>query len=324
MQAVRYVLVLNLLASCTGDSGVSLDEFATQQVAADCERSVACGFAPDQAACVAATLDPSVHHTHHYDTLIADIGNGTVAYDGGAFARCLDSIRSKGCMLDGAQVTAGELDCLRAFRGTVARGDTCFIDEECVEGIPGACEYSTGCAPFACCAGTCGGPLVLDLAAGSPCTGRECALGTYCKFSGTFTGTCTPTIDGEDAPCDPQATIDGCSNPRYCDATTSTCRTPLAEGATCDPAGVFCQNEEACDPATRKCVPGLAVGAACPDLTPTCVGYARCINGTCVAMPTVGQACADIGTPCLGDASCANGTCSVPSSSSMAGACPAP
>jgi hypothetical protein len=98
--------------------------------------------------------------------------------------------------------------------------------------------------------------------------------------------------------------------------TTGTCQPPIASGAPCD-LDVYlpCDDwREYCHQATGVCSPGVPVGGACDDAN-ACIGYAQCLNGTCIAMAGLHAHCDQIGgLICLGNLQCspATNTCEPP------------
>src|SRR5690606_31831633 len=81
------------------------------------------------------------------------VAEGRIAFDGGAFSRCLAAARER-CDVS----LVGSEDCRLAFSGTVAPGGACRVDDECDGGF---CDGSQG--------GDCEGACQALPAVGEPC-----------------------------------------------------------------------------------------------------------------------------------------------------------
>jgi hypothetical protein len=112
--------------------------------------------------------------------------------------------------------------------------------------------------------------------------------------------------------------LDACADPMYCDLDFQTfmgvCTKGAASNATCSNDHLLpcADGRDYCDATTMKCTRAADVGAACP-MGVDCVGYAACVNGTCVAKPGLGGTCVtDMDPSCLGTLDCTNGKCTAP------------
>src|SRR5690349_5505418 len=114
-------------AACGGDDGgggVAIDDFPAERAAADCENLVECGGMPDLDTCI----DARIFEGNDVETLIAGVKDGTILYDEGQAAECLDFIANQGCEFTGFY---GGTPCDNLFTGTLNQGDACFDATEC-------------------------------------------------------------------------------------------------------------------------------------------------------------------------------------------------
>jgi hypothetical protein len=284
---------------CGGSDSVALSDLKSVAQEASCEHSTRCGFFPDIATCKSSSMGGGT------EPLIAAVNAGRIRYDGKAAKECLDGVRDMGCNI--SDQTAGiQAACVSTFKGIVAVGGACSMDEECLSGECHASDCSKDCCP-----GTCA-QAETQIPVGGDCSADgSCVQGAYCQESNAG-ATCVARIkEGEacvlsarDAPC-----VEGA----YCTGSGSgsagTCRIAPAEGETC--AGQFRCNSllDYCDEDTLKCTRKRAVGAACSDHY-QCVDYATCEAGVCKARKKVGEACEDQ-VECLGALECNDeGICS--------------
>ena len=301
------------MAACGGGGGVSAEDYPDALADARCKNLVACEGQPDSSTCA----DSLVFAGNDLETILADIASGKVKYDESQAKKCLDEVKAAGCSFDGFQ-NGTDSACNHVFTGTVAMGGACFTDVECAGGASCA-QTDQNCDPStACCAGTCGAPEPAPVAIGGACSDSSgCQGAAFCKApaSGSGMGTCTALLTTEGAPCED---LDACVDPMYCDLDFQTfmgvCTKAAASGATCDNSTLLpcADGRDYCDATTMKCVRAADVGAACPDGV-DCVGYAACVNGTCVAKPGLGGTCVvDQDPSCLGTLECTGGKCTVP------------
>jgi hypothetical protein len=169
-----------------------------------------------------------------------------------------------------------------------AVGAVCGV---CAQKSPegGACGRSSDCAGGHC-------NLALMTCAARPELGQPCTGICYGAL------VCAPTTsDASDG--------------------SGVCRTPLGNGAACDPQNDLCDQlwvGATCDAVTQKCVTTQTVvgpGQNC-DIA-WCSGGGNCTNGDsdggyiCVPPAADGAAC-DTGNPCLWPAQCINKVCQLP------------
>jgi hypothetical protein len=270
---------------------------------------------PDVDTCLAATRSPLKPQ------MTADLAAGRVRYDAAAGQRLVSTIDGLSCSRSDVDLTGsaglGELAAVAAaFRGTVAAGGACFVDEECASGncdAPGV----EGC-PQGKCVAPPTAPVVPPGGACSP-YGSVCGAGTVCSMVDTTTGmgSCAPPATAGQ-PCDDGYSLSGgCSPELECvqdDTGRHFCAAHPASGASCDPLSLLLSCDElseACDPATSTCQPQLAVGAACSTNGLVCGNDSYCdsSSGTCRAKLELGQPCpapgaGDAWNTCLGDLQC--------------------
>lgn len=305
-----------LSAGCQGranSNGVlplaDLAEMAEQAV---CSQEVRCGLFADVASCKAASV-------WKMDPLVASINAGRIQYDGKAAAACIEALAALGCNLTDPSDDAAPPVCVSAFRGSVAVGGSCFMDDDCVSGNCGGKACSL---PVDCCAGACVAEArVPTIPAGGSCYppggSGNCADGTYCDNASAGSTCVTGIVLGQ--PCDPVGVQSaGCQPPGTCRPSNNstlggTCMPPPAEGETCDTNAAICNSSlDYCDN-TGTCVRKLAVGIPCPDRV-GCVDYAVCSSGTCISKKKPGEVCdGEQVDPCMGVLVCSGGICSLPS-----------
>jgi hypothetical protein len=297
----RGLIVHDVRDAAPSTAGVALDELIPGYLAANCQRLVKCRLWPSIELCE-ADLFPT--YLRALQDTIAAVGAGRIHYDPGAALACFDAVVAEACAL-----SASAPACASVFLGTVPDGGRCVVNDECVGRLCG--NYPAGAS---CCAlGTC----LPRIAAGSPCWSTDhCVDGYYCGGGkGTDPGTCQPLLL-EGQACSTQMQ---CGPALQCDrGGTGTCRSVLQNGQACsmqvpacDPIAGFC------DPVGRTCQPWRDVGAACSasvtEVSGGCVGYAACMNGTCVELPGIDEPCVvpDGGDPSVACRSgwCTDGTC---------------
>jgi hypothetical protein len=309
---LAYVTAVTLaLVACGDDDGGSLAvaDVPERLEGEVCAQAVACGLSPDEATCRATTfLDTDSND------LEAAVARGTVIYDAGAAADCIDAFADflGGCAFsDQGSIDEPPDACARAVQGTVAAGGACYLDEECVGGSAGdaECVAPPSCT-MACCMGTCS---AVDEGPPLPCTIEDlCADGLYCQPGQTM-DTCQPQVSS--GACD---AFDACASPMICDLDfgtgMGTCYRPAAEGATCNPEALYasCDRfDNYCDPADSTCKKRPRPGEACNVEVDNCAEWAWCNAGTCDTLPGEGEPCPQ--QLCLGDLDCTEaGSCVAP------------
>jgi hypothetical protein len=248
--------------------------FEADYVAAQCATDVRCNELPSTEGCIAATLPlfPA--------DLATDTASGVVQYDEGLGYRCIQLLQREPCLGSGLG-PAGEADlesCHDAFTGTLAGGQACTFDAECVSGNCVMAACANACCPGVCAMGT----EARNVPSGGPCAGSGCVEGDYCDTSGGSPGMCAPR-PGEGASC--KTTL--CEQGLVCGNVSGTCKLPAAIGASCtdDP----CPNGETCTSPAGVCSAPPAIGDACTG--GTCGLAYNCVGGQCVMPGALGQPC---------------------------------
>ncbi len=290
------ISALSVFIACGGGGGggIAIDDLDTEFAEALCDAQVRCGEFPDLASCLEATVIDS-------DQLKASVEAGRVDYDGDRMSECFAIIIDTSCDRIPTQVDENGTICDDTVTGTVALGGDCF-GGECAGDA-----FCSGVDSDTCMQGIC---EAVELAA----VGESCLEAT-CVDADCSDGICvarvpSPTVGQS---CDDSVLFD--CNGSLC--ISGTCVALPATGETCDPDfggfGGFlsCGDKtEFCDFTDTTCKPRLAVGEACPEAPGnSCVAYAACDSGTCVAAPGLGDACGETTPRCLGDLDCDSGTC---------------
>jgi hypothetical protein len=279
---MRRFAVFAALATvgCSGE--ISFGDFPDRMLTARCVYFERCGVTASRDHCLA-----------FYDHFAIDDVSAEAAYEAGklaydeALARaCIDAFDALPC--DGAAQSPDALDvCDDVITGTLAQGETCGFDRECVSDncvVPSCTE--------ACCTGTCG-PELAPPDIGQPCTSL-CVEGAFCNTSGT----CQALLP-QGAACSEEV----CTYGNYCKGLTST------TSGTCSP---FPHLGEACETICAE-VNAVCLGARCVEVgllgdacssDAQCAGFYVCTAGSCALMPTRGMPC----TRTCSDESFCNGT----------------
>jgi hypothetical protein len=334
-------------AMCDGPS-IRLEDLFTCATYARCARVMRCEYAFD------TVKECLAHHwlgdlTAGEENLLAAVDRGTTSYDGEAAAACIDWVAGGACSR-----SMTSLACELTFAGTLADGDSCYLDRECGTG-----GYCVGCAPDECCKGTCSIPGE----AGEPCPDErwgcapgllcdagtcieapatcfadaDCAEGLHCAETGLCVdgvgegGRCTLDPDeddedeedgGDDGEEDPGSWRDAadqseCAPGLYC--VDSRCQKTNFVGAPCEryehcTGGLYCDYGTSGEPGS--CQPRAAIGEACRSDLP-CLASAICDveTSTCVALSGPGEFCV-FDTDCAGTLHCwlEKNRCSAPKS----------
>lgn len=309
--SILGLMLLLVPLGCPDDGGggpIEYDGLVEAQADAICDFFVRCGFATSAELCVGAfgslTSFPA--------DLDAAIDNGTVQYDSSAASACLEALSGAACedFLEAFDVEV----CDRVFVGTIADGEACFIDEQCISGQCG----STGPCMMACCEGTCVAPPP-EAALGESCAEADCVDGAYCDESelcvadrtqgeacpGSFEcasglscieGVCD-LAPGEGEPC---AGFQ-CAVPFACDVDTTTCVRMRGEGEACNPDFSICSIGLTCNSESSTCTrpggPGtpcdVAIFGSSCDSSTYCDYDIELQQGTCQSLIADGGACVD-------------------------------
>ena len=325
---MRSWLVLMIgLAACGNDDGgggpfAPIDQLTSAYRQAYCPHFVACGEFPDLPTCLGANIgatavmiDPSV---------IAAVFIGTVIYDGNKMEECFVELAAASCDTTLQESRVMPDVCSQTLRGTIAGGDACFLDVECVSQV---CNIINCAQSPMCCAGTCAGdaaPVVQPIAIGQPCNTPQstssCVVGAYCN------GVCT-MLQPAGTSCEDISQCDyglGCTGAgcqqlpavgepcpfgqcrdegAVCSTTTMTCEPVGLEGATCT-AGTACSPFYLCDATSGQCVPGPRFGESCST-------GARCFDADayCDPISFVCTKLSEDGAPCTSGNQCTSGQC---------------
>ncbi|HEY4176946.1 MAG TPA: Dickkopf N-terminal cysteine-rich domain-containing protein [Kofleriaceae bacterium] len=287
--AVIAALFAHLTACGGGDGGIKATDFQAAELDAQCERLVRCGLFSNQDACKGTLVN-----TFDRDVL-PGIDAKKVKFDGGKAQECIDALATTSCDVTTKEFREQPAACQAILTGTVADGQPCEIEAEC---ISGTCDQPL-CARESCCEGTCAATLV-DAPAGAACMfDANCADALFCDKTDH---TCHALV----------AAAGDCAGDNECkygtacigatDLQKGKCRALPAIGEACPymlcaDAGATCTN--------GTCVAFALAPAACPMGT-ECSPFSRCVNGACVELPVLGEACED---RCQNGSWCNAGTC---------------
>ncbi len=181
------------------DPIISIDNLEAEFVAAFCENQTKCGgmvFAEPKSC--AAVMGPQLGLA----PIIAGVKSSSIKYDGKEAAKCVAAIKSDCGALAGGKPA---LPCVLTFKGTVAVGQSCQLNQACLTGYcikstsgndcPGTCgatvgsgsdcEQSTQCSDaLVCSGGKCG--QASAPAPGADCgEGQSCGASAYCAYDNT-------------------------------------------------------------------------------------------------------------------------------------------
>lgn len=288
------------------DAGTSSDvlsaspvsTFLADYIKTNCELSVRCGGYPDQSNCERYTLY-NKHSAQGMLDIDYSVSSGRTIFHPENAASCVDPLSSLSC----SRTAAGQLDlsdqCKPVFQGTVADGDACVNDTECVSG---SCSAAPCPTDGSCCQNRCIPSSSPPQPLGSACD-WNCVAGAYCDQS-SVPPTCRARLAvGQD-----------CTSSDYCMAGLAcvpftgprTCTAYVPNGQACSAGGALCDDPQGtCDPVGGTCIPLGKPGTACSDSS-QCLAYASCVAGVCRTRPQEGEACdPDAGS----DARCLVGGC---------------
>jgi len=314
------VLLTSLAVCACGSDSVPLSNLATKVTDTSCARLSRCGAFPDEASCKASVI-------LDYNQLEADVSSGKIKYDGDAAASCLNGLDSsktyESCSITDSATTVSPKACAGTFKGTVATGGACVINDECVSGAcdASACTNNTAL----CCAGTCLPTAAQDIPVGGDCSAAaaQCVSSAYCKLPQNGGPPACAARLAVGAACDALNGLDQCVSGALClflqpptsAASVGACGRLPTQGQACN-ANVPCDSYGLfCDQASSTCLPRIALGGACDPKNDGCVLYASCNPATlkCAAAGKPGEACdANVGLPCLGDLNCTGAVCVPP------------
>ncbi|MGM0596510.1 MAG: hypothetical protein ACQES9_05660, partial [Myxococcota bacterium] len=212
-----------------------------------CGKFTTCDNAPffniiigDKEDCLAFMEEMSSSESGGLPDILDAVDEGTIIYDGQAAHECLVEMEALDC--DAFENVEPEA-CRAVFTGTIALGESCTLDEECV---------SSFCDTEDSCPGTCAEPVLQGNGCdySSECEpGTECVLGECIAFTNALT-------EGEK--CDPDE--DWCAEALYCNSDSDECEAYLALGDECEG-----ENDLECGP-DALCFEG-ADAAVCIEIT---------------------------------------------------------
>lgn len=257
--------------------------------------------------------------------LEAAVTAGRITYDSDTAAACLSAYTSLSCA-DLAQGMLEPAACSSTIAGTVAKGGSCFGDDDCA-GTASYCDITS--------ATSCTGKCAPKIAAGGTCSntggGGECVTGYSCSSSGTGAAKCTKTAATKTAAKGASCAITAgnvveCAMGLLCNAKTQVCDAPVAEGDACTPGDDTCVAFTYCDATSKTCTADPTTGGKCGIPTGQ-MEYIDCLGGTYCKMTSGSESgvCAapgGTGATCEGGQGCI-GTCTM-AAGATTGTCTAP
>jgi hypothetical protein len=312
-----------------GSSYVAVTQIEDAYQDATCAHYANCGIFPDKETCLAANLSSTGINFDIDANIIAAIYAGRVRYNGSNVKECFDSIANKACDKTSETARVPSLACSDYLSGTLASGEMCILDQECISQ-----QCSGGgdsCVPGVCIGDT---PPIRDVAlVGEQCnqldqceqgaycdqqtslctllksTGSSCTLNSECQYGLACTGpagsrTCG-ALPGPSESCYVDSTFIECRDEgTVCDTTTTFCEPVGGPGTMCNSSS-HCSMFYPCNFATGMCSAGPGLGEACS-------GANRCFDidtfcdtsntSTCIALRGNGETCQQ-------DAECSSGFC---------------
>jgi len=294
---VRCLLAAVVLLAACGDNlkpNLDLAEYLDARHSAECERLVRCGLFDAQATCEGYSRPESRAQ------LEGALGSGAVRYDGSAAFVCVEVLATISCDATTREARVAPVACQAVLRGTIADGEICAFDDECMSA---ACDAPV-CPKYACCPGTCE-PTRTVTELGGACGGSvTCSDDAFCSGDGTCT-----SLNGAAQPCNHEAECEyGLACVGATEFQSGSCRAlPLLGGQClyrrCAQIGATCST-------SFVCVPSGLPGSAC-SRAEDCSPYSICdiTSSSCENTPTLGMPCA---TRCAGNAWCDGTACSAP------------
>lgn len=330
---------------------IALDNYTTAYIAAYCATSVRCLQMSDQAFC--ESLYTELTGAVSFDSVgaaVAAVQAGKATYDSDAAGTCVAAIGAATCTAFSGSIN--DLNgCALVFTGTVADGDDCIADQECVPssycaqdvnafgletcgGIctavaSGQCRDSSQCAQGMACdpqSNQCVQPVPPGTTGNACGTGGTCASGLSCDFT-QVPPVCEPSLAAGQACSSTVSCADGLLCVPDDSGSGSTCLAPVTLGEPCQ-ALYQCGGEVSsmvCDPASMTCVPRpqtgpCAGGILCDILTSHC-DLSAPGGATCEPYGTAGEPCVPMSDACGITGAL---TCALPSSVATTGTCSAP
>ena len=309
-----------------GSNYVAVNEIDQAYKDAQCAHLAMCGVFPTRDACLAANLNTSGGFSVA-PNVEASIYAGHIIYNGSNVKACIDALAARSCDRTDQSARSTPMECSGFFRGTLAAGEGCYVDEEClsqrcsgdsggtcsmgncVGDTPpqtGPAQIGQNCSSFSgCVTGSYCDELTNVCTAlkgsGAMCMfDSECAYGLGCKgSSGSRTCAALPTIGqacATDGICRDEGT--------YCDFTADMCKQLGLPNAQCTSTSQ-CSPYYPCNQTTNPgmCKQGPGIGQMCGSSNCFDAGsYCDFNTSMCVAVKADGQ-------PCDSSQQCACGTC---------------
>jgi len=324
------------VADACDTPSLSLAELMRRSVDATCEMVRTCGGPVEELLFRGNGCEADLARRYNdFATvpLTASLAEGRIIYHGEKAFGCLNAL-GRDCRT--FAMGKDHLECVEAIEGTIALGESCNNDFECV-GVGSACRIDLACP------GTCvqrldvGAPCEIDdqcrttlsceggvcsdhVPDGEPCLPGEdqCRFSAVCTDLGSGVNLCRPISDlfgaTEGEPCG-EVVLQYCELGLGCTTEPSDrrCVPKVPSGEACAPAYPdLCPAQEYCDPSTLRCtlLPVNLAPCLMLDGEPRCGSGSECdrTSGTCVTWKDVGEACTV-------DAECSFGLC-------PAGRCP--
>lgn len=325
----KGIALVALLKVAGCGASVAVEDLDDALADAWCDQRVRCGVFETRAECdpLEGAVDPA---------LLAGVSTGTIAYDGEAAAACVEAISHASCDPSSRGQRRQAKSCDSVFSGTLAEGEDCLLDAQCVSRVCVRADCG-----MECCVGVCAEAAQERAAVGESCVDLSCVEGAWCATDGVCAA-----LHAEGTPCADNAECDyglacysltnelptcqhlpgegdGCPTDNVtacnslglaCNPATEICEPRLYEGSECIPAADRCSRAYLfCDPETRTCARYPTLGAECPQYR--CSGEAYCdfdwgsLSGTCVALKQDGDACV-LGFECQSGYCAASERCS--------------
>jgi hypothetical protein len=273
------------LASGCGSSSIQLEDLEAAAHEAECTRLVRCGLFVSVESCDAYSRAPP---PSSYGPAQAA---GRLVFDGESARRCEDALAAEGCDVTSREVRVMPEPCLTMFHGSVADGDRCSFDQECVSS---RCELPL-CEEGVCCVGMCG-PSRPRGRVGDACDRTSECIDGFCDVDHTC-----HALGGAEASCSNDAQCDyGLACAQASPSLPGNCKTLPHLGDLC-PYRRCADVNAICD-ATLHCVALGLPGSPCASQG-DCSPFAECdmTNHVCIEPPTLGMPC---NLACAGDAWC--------------------
>jgi len=299
-----------LMTGCTQE--VELSELPRAFSEAYCERLIECGEFDDVGLCERYLgLEREIELWWLSSDLRQALANGSASYDGEMAYECAEAIRASECVYEGFEDALFSGACEEIFAGTLANGELCQTDVQC---ISLSCDIDHIACDAACCAGTC--TPIPSATLGQPCPAGYCVDGSICgdrsvcEAKGGVYAACYDDYEcAEGLVCLggscglPQTRGGACVDGECgllglaCDTTINTCVQVQYEGAVCNPELDLCGGGLECDAATNLCRPPPGIGGECEydedcgDAALYCDQQDYDLTGTCRQLKANGTSC---------------------------------